>query len=342
LYVPTKYNPKVKRPVVIFMHGGVGKRDFPPYTDDVLLTQNKQLPICEEHNWFFLFPEARYDCAWWTSVGMDNIEWLLREVKRDYNIDDDRVCACGFSDGASGSFQFCMSIPTPFAQFFPWSGYIASGSMNGNVQQILANMRNRPVYSTSGGNDRLYPTAMILPLIQLAQHAGADLHNQSFDTSGHDAGYMELVYPEFKRKVEQYHRKSFRTKLYWEASDLQYGTVDWLSISELDLGKPAASWYVDYNQSSTVDAFPRKSAAGAVSAQYANNTFEIKTSRVGQITLYLHPKMVHFEQPVKVVINGKTAFDGMVQKDARWMMANFLEKRDRGQLWEAKLDVKVP
>ncbi|MHA1971618.1 MAG: hypothetical protein ACTSW1_01425, partial [Candidatus Hodarchaeales archaeon] len=51
------------------------------------------------------------------------------------------------------------------------------------------------------------------------------------------------------------------------------------------------------------DAIIYSKPSGAVKAEYFGNEFVLETSRVKKLAIYLHPDMVNFDNPVKVIIN---------------------------------------
>ena len=81
------------------------------------------------------------------------------------------------------------------------------------------------------------------------------------------------------------------------------------------------------------DAFNYTKPSGSVNAIYYGNHFNIKTSRVSQIILYIHPQMLNLDIPVVVTINGKEEFNKIIEIDRRFMVENFKENYDRQALW---------
>ncbi len=69
------------------------------------------------------------------------------------------------------------------------------------------------------------------------------------------------------------------------------------------------------------------------------NRFEISASRVGRLSVYIHPEMVRLDQPVVVTVDGRKVFDRVITPDPRLMLDSFVADRDRRLLWVAKIDV---
>ena len=89
------------------------------------------------------------------------------------------------------------------------------------------------------------------------------------------------------------------------------------------------------------EAFQYEKISGAVQAKYFGNEFDIQTSRVGEICLYINPKMVNMEIPVIVNINGKEVFHKKVDFDKEFMMNNFMENKDRKTVWVNKIVLSI-
>ena len=58
-------------------------------------------------------------------------------------------------------------------------------------------------------------------------------------------------------------------------------------------------------------------------------------------TLLLSPDKFDFNQPVKVIANGKEAFNGRVQKSVETLMKWSARDNDRTMLYGAELKIKV-
>ncbi len=99
--------------------------------------------------------------------------------------------------------------------------------------------------------------------------------------------------------------------------------------------------YGQFPDTTYYDAIVYSKPSGAVQAKYFGNEFVLETSRVKKLALYLHPRMVNFENPVKVIINNKVMFDDNIEIDREFMTDNFLRNRDRTALWAKKLEFEL-
>lgn len=89
------------------------------------------------------------------------------------------------------------------------------------------------------------------------------------------------------------------------------------------------------------DAFFYQPASGAVKGRYYANIFEIETSRVSSIKLYISPEMVNMDIPVRVIINGKEVFNDLVKYDREVMQECILTNLDRKVIWINELEFEI-
>jgi poly(3-hydroxybutyrate) depolymerase len=88
--------------------------------------------------------------------------------------------------------------------------------------------------------------------------------------------------------------------------------------------------------------FARRGPSGRVDVVRRGNTFEARTRGVARFTLLLSPDVVDFGQPVRVVVNGATAHDGVVTRDVATLLAWAARDDDRTMLYGAALAITVP
>jgi hypothetical protein len=79
--------------------------------------------------------------------------------------------------------------------------------------------------------------------------------------------------------------------------------------------------------------------SGAVRANYNNNAFDIETSRVTEIALFISPIMINLANPVVVIINGTEVFNKKVAGDKLFLLTNFTTNFDRKALWIGSINI---
>lgn len=244
LYVPQAYDPGAPSPMLVRLHGGVSRADI--VEDPVgYAEEDEWLTIAERHGWFVLYPFGQDGATWWDRVGMANIRNLIRTVKRQYNIDDDRVWMAGFSDGASAGFAWAMVSPNDLAAVVALNGHIGVGSLDGDLPLYAVNLANIPVYAVTTADDELYPSDVMRPTIEMALDAGADMVYREL-AGRHELSYSEQELPRIAAFLLRHPRDPFVPDIIWEAGDPEFGACSWLTIHRVTTDKPEP-WHSDFN-----------------------------------------------------------------------------------------------
>lgn len=429
LYIPPDYDPTRPTPLWVVLHGGVGRSEI---FDDPLqvASEHEFLVPAGKFGWLVLFPFGQTGATWWDKVGMTNIADLLHRVKREYNVDDDRVWMGGFSDGASASFGYAMLQPTDYAAFIALNGHIGVDNLDGNLSTYAPNLANRPVYAVTTDQDGLYPTAMMRPTIELALEAGANLLYRTHP-GAHEFTYANEELPLLADFLMRHPRDPFGSRLVWETASSRFGRCDWFSIDKIT-SERASSWYHDYNMplvdssivigfmaGDTVDGegvlvdrvaegeylagdiglesgdviiaandlrianmddldtfksqlrrgdqvkltvvrngshvvlsgrlpgpanyllFKRDRPSAVARVVACGNRVDIQSSRLGALTIRVHPGMFKLDRNLVIAVDGEVVYDTRVKPDVGYMLREFLKNRDRRLLYVAEVKVDL-
>ena len=87
--------------------------------------------------------------------------------------------------------------------------------------------------------------------------------------------------------------------------------------------------------------FARAGRSGRVDLTRTGNVVQVSTHGVTAFTLLLSPDQFDFAKPVKVVANGRTVFDGRVQKDVRTLTKWAAIDHDRTMLFGAEVQIDL-
>lgn len=362
--MPLGFEPNRRYPMIVVLHGAIGRQTKIPDMVDSTLNGFFGLPFVEQayHSGLIaLFPYGTNRYNWMVpDDGFELVPELVRQVKKMYSIDDRRVYVAGHSNGATGAFSYLMKQPSLFAGF---------AGVNNRPQvrtggTFLKNGINRSFYNVATDYDYYFPMEGHRAITDLAKELKLEWdneevighHNHSYLTNVRDSTVKE-VYQRLFANLLTKQRNPFQTNLYWECDDVKHGRVDWLELNQLDTMVQKSSWHTSQNlpvsgwrsvanpevtldSTSQAFVFPRRS--GAVSAFYSNNRFDVKTSRVKSITIYLSPEMVDFRKPVQVVINGTSVFNTLVVKDRNFTLATYILETDHQAVWTNRLQFTVP
>jgi predicted esterase len=89
------------------------------------------------------------------------------------------------------------------------------------------------------------------------------------------------------------------------------------------------------------DLFTRGKPSGRVEAYFSGNTFSLKTSQVGMLTIKIDPNMVQLDQNVIITANGQLIFNDKVSADPEYLLNNYLKNRDRARLYINEIVVRL-
>ena len=87
--------------------------------------------------------------------------------------------------------------------------------------------------------------------------------------------------------------------------------------------------------------FARGGAPGRVDLVRAGNVVTATTRGAAAFTLLLSPDQFDFAKPVKVVANGRTVFDGKVERNVRTLLKYAASDNDRTMLFGAELHITL-
>jgi predicted esterase len=244
VYVPSGYDSKTPMPLLVHLHGIVGRPAIEPNLN-TYVGDSAMMAAAEKQGYFVLFPFGQKGATWFDQVGIKNVFTQIRTLKTEFNIDDDRVYLGGISDGASAAFLLAMILPNDFAAFAALNGSMGVGSEDGGFSTYAPNMSNSYIYVTTADRDRYYPTSQMERTISMAENAGAHISYRKL-TGEHIASLADFDYVSMLEYLDQHPRSPFPAAIIWETTSPDYGFCRWLAIDEITVDE-AATWYVDYN-----------------------------------------------------------------------------------------------
>jgi hypothetical protein len=87
--------------------------------------------------------------------------------------------------------------------------------------------------------------------------------------------------------------------------------------------------------------FPRRQPSGRVDLVRRGNVVEASTAGVRAFTLLLSPSVFDFRRPIRVVANGRTAFEGLVEPSVPTMLKWAARDNDRTMVFGAELRIDL-
>jgi predicted esterase len=319
LYVPEDYDPNQSYPLEFVLHGGVGR----PRTDAEESFWQRSYERVAQPGRIIVIPFAWAEAYWWQDSQSENIPAILNELKATYNVDENRVTMTGISDGGTGAYFFAFKQPTQWAAFLPYIGHpgvLRSKQSGGGYRLYFENLMNKPLYIVNGENDRLYPAESLRSFIQILQDVDVPHTWTVIEEGGHNTSWL----PDYQAVIEQFKadnpRDPLPANIQWVADRTdRYNRNHWIEINEMtEADRPSL-----------------------LQVTRTGNQFEVDARGVNRFTLLLSPNAVDFELPLRVVVNGESKFDGMVEQSEETLLDYATQDLDRTMLFTAKLNVSL-
>ena len=319
ILIPPSYTPTKSYPVEFILHGGVGRKKWREGDTfwrggyDSLKHPDKIIVV----------PAAWNAAYWWQSEQAESLPEILKAIKREYNVDDNRVSLTGVSDGGTGAYFFAFKQPTPWASFLPYIGNAAvlrNPQSGGGYRLYFENLLNKPLFIVNGENDPLYPVSSVAPFIKVLVDAGVKHTFVPIADGGHNLNWMPGQAADIESFKKQNPRVPLPDSIQWVADRADiYNRNHWLRI----------------------DSRAGSSSPAVVAATRKSNRVVLDTVGVSAVTLLISPEQFDFEKPFEVVADGKRVFAGELIFDKSVMLDWAAVDLDKSMLFAAELNLKI-
>ena len=167
--VPPNYDPGRPWPLLLYLHGYHGGVDMIRKWD----TTSAVAVTAKKLGFLVVAPHGRSETDF-LSVGETDVLQALEEMKKYYNVDEDRICLIGGSMGGYGGLNLAFHYPhlwAGVAAFTASSDMMVFGALKretllpfrrwhylwDNPIDLIGNAPNIPITSTYGGRDNWVP-----------------------------------------------------------------------------------------------------------------------------------------------------------------------------------------
>jgi hypothetical protein len=180
---------------------------------------------------------------------------------------------------------------------------------------------------------------------------GIDIEYHPQPDAEHNTKWWPEVEPLFEKFVADHPRDPDPNRLTWEAADLVHNRAHWLIVDAFGAAPGEAADLADANTVEASEAgivddtggilFNRLKNAGRVDLVRTGNTVQATTKGVAAFTLLLSPDRFDFNQPIRVVANGREVYNARLQRSVATLLKWAAQDNDRTMLYAAEVHIKL-
>ena len=273
--------------------------------------------------------------AWFTRHAEELVLETIRQARRRYHIDPNRIFLTGMSNGGIGAWLIGMHHAPLFAGLAP----MASG-LDDVLMPFLANLRNTPVYIIHGAKDQVMPVdhsrsiARELDGLGYA-HVYREHQREHPMAGGHYFPKEEL--PDLVTWFNSRHREPLPTRLTLVRDASHFQLFNWVRIESTDAIAAFSEDLVDKRD----ERIKRREYAKIDAAIVENNRIEITAEHVQRYSLFLNEQLIDFSKPLTVVTNGRLSFEGMVSPSVETLLRQARFRQDPERLFPVHLTIAI-
>ena len=294
-YLPLKYDPNKKWPLVISLHG---YNQDNPEIYNWWSSDKRHDGSSDKYDLIFIEPHGRGNTSY-TGIGDRDVLKCIEMAKASFNVDEDRIYLMGQSMGGYGTWNVGTRHPDLFAAIQPvygggdyhvytskenidkmsdWEKFLNEKSSS-TVQ--LESLINMPVLVTHGDKDASVDVNLSRYLVRMLQRWNYNVKYIEVPGKGHaDLGLTDQT----MEWLLQQKRNEFPKQVRLRGADLMYASAYWLKVTQKNI--PTEFILAD---AEVMD----------------NNLIRVDTKNVLEYELNISDKLVDLKNPVKVIWNGK-------------------------------------
>lgn len=271
-------------------------------------------------------------------------EKLLRLAFVNGNLDANRIYFFGISEGGYGS----QRLASFYADYLAGAGPMAGGEPLKNAP--MENLANIAFSLRTGEKDygfarnyMTYNAGMTMDSLRKVHPAHYNFFIELLPGMGHGIDYSPTT-----PWLRKFRRNPHPTYFYWEDYDM-YGRHRTgfynLKVNETSRENDSQRTCYEVNISENVITLSVNNVDYTTTEEIYGipMMFSKKYSPAtkGNVTLFLNEELFDLSRPVKVIVNGKEAFNGIVKPNLKAMLESCAEYFDPERLFPASVDVVI-
>ncbi|MDG3004302.1 PHB depolymerase family esterase [Paludisphaera mucosa] len=254
------------------------------------------------------------------------VELALRDARRRYAIDPDRVFVAGQLAGGNMAWDLGLGHPDLFAGVVVVSGFPAK-----YVPRSLAQHERLPLLCVLGdlapaANEVVFGSYLKPMILKVWDVTYMEVYRRGLEEFPEDVPtYFDWMEP---RRREPF-PKSFEASTARTCDDRRHGIV----VKGFTEGRTTAAEAVE-PLGRNLNPATLKMRTSSLS-----NLVDLTVSGVDKLDVWLNPKLVDFKRKLEVRVNRKALYKGQPKLDLRPMLEDLRLRGDRGQMYWVKIEV---
>ena len=243
LYVPESIDTDEPMPLLILLHGSGG--DYRNLIADYAAGQR-----FEEHPMLIANAGAYFNQEF-RHLALNDIRWVIEDVKAKYAVDADRVYLQGISLGGRGSLEAAALLPDTFAAICPQGIYGVVGEFidpaiiqaddvvaarlaaRTDIRTVLPNLRNIATEVIFGWDDTVTPPFHALAVDMALRRISATVRSRGFD-AGHNITVPAYDWADTRKWMLEHPRDRNPREVALRVVNLRHNRADWVEVHALD------------------------------------------------------------------------------------------------------------
>jgi poly(3-hydroxybutyrate) depolymerase len=310
LYLPPSYDPQKKYPLVIMLHGAgsnhrlalrrvFGKSNANGEND---VEATRYFPEWKDVEFIVASPYAR-GTAGYQGIAEKDVYDVLADVKKRFNVDEDRTYLTGLSMGGGGTLWIGLTRPDVWAALAPVCPAPPAGT-----DQYAMNSFNLPVHFFHGDADKAVPVSVSRDWVKNLRDIGTKVEYIEYPGVEHNSWENAYKDESIFTWFSQFKRNKYPDHIKFSTAVNKYNKAYWLKVDHISSGN-----------------------TGKIEAKFTQaNQLDVTASGVSGFTITLkdHPKYTS-GAPLQLMLNGKkqkvssTDSISFVLKDGKWVSGKY-------------------
>ncbi len=242
IYVPPDLDKAKKYPLVVSLHGafsnhrinlrrvfGKGNR-----AEDTDLEASRRFPPFPPEQFLVVSPLARGTMGY-EGIAEKDVYDVLRDVKRRFPVDEDRIYLTGLSMGGGGALRLGLTRPDVWAAIAPVCPAVPEG-----IEELAGNALNLPVHLFQGSLDPLVPARVSRSWQKRLLDLGVQVEYIEYPNVRHNAWDSAYAGGRIFDWFSKFKKNRYPERVRFTTLHYKYFGAYWVHLNRLTPGTPAA------------------------------------------------------------------------------------------------------